>query len=100
MTEKLTPREKSLAKRAGSDGTAFVQARRQRPGLSLLEFRASRGDVDDDLESTAGAVSIEWSRDDLRAEAERRSLSPRGTKAELVGRINEHEASGGSPAGE
>lgn len=99
---KMTDQEKRLAKRVGAGGTAFVLARRDHPGMSLLEFEARRGDVDpDSVEGmTAGAASEEQSRDDLRAEAERRGLSPRGTKAELVGRINEHEASGGSPAGE
>lgn len=48
---KMTNREKALAKRVGAGGTEFVLARRKRPGMSLLEFQARRGDVDE-LDST------------------------------------------------
>lgn len=37
---KLNAQEKALAERVGKGGEAFVLARRKRPGLSLLEYRA------------------------------------------------------------
>jgi SAP domain len=102
MTEKLTDQEAALSKRVGKGGRAFVLARRERPGMSLLEYQAGRGDesVEVEVEGTTPAASEAMSRDDLRAAAESRGLDTRGTKAELVGRINEHQASGGSAAGE
>lgn len=54
MAEKLTEREAALAKRVGKGGRAFVLARRERPGLSLLEFEKTSGDADEvAVESTA-----------------------------------------------
>lgn len=58
MAEKLTKTEERLAKRVGKGGRAFVLARRERPGMSLLEYEASTASDDTetpDVTPTAAA---------------------------------------------
>lgn len=39
----MTDHEKAYAKRAGADGEKWIEARRESPGLTLLEFRTRTG---------------------------------------------------------